>query len=80
MRILLSFCLISLAGCSEEAQKPKAEAPVTTDGSAPSSELESGAKSIEEAADKAAALVEAESRKEIEAMRPKAINLENAPQ
>jgi len=68
-----------LAACSGGEEKPDAAEPVQSENPT-NAEIEEKAKSIEEAADAAVELIEAESRQEIEQSRPKIEDLENAPQ
>ena len=63
MRYLLTFFALSLTGCVEEPTPKEAEAVSQADIT-PQKQLEEDARSIEQAADEAVKLIEAEARVE----------------
>ncbi len=78
MRVLFALSLL-LGACSGGNDTADSTEPVQSENPT-NAEMEEKAKSIEEAADAAVELVEAESRQEIKQSRPKIENAENQPQ
>ena len=63
MRYLVAFCALSLTGCAEEPMPKESQAVIQADIT-PQKQLEADARSIEQAADEAVKLIEAEARME----------------